>query len=347
MSSFSSRRHFLRFALLGAGLLGAAPLLSLAPAVASAQTRDSGETYTRTALFMGTTVTITVAGTPAALAGDAVSAALTLGRGMAETLTRFGSAGPLGQLNATAALNDAPLELVNLLQRSRQMYALTGGAFDPTVLPLLHLFESRRAHKTQKHLKLDQAELRHALEMVGMERVHVDGSALRLERRGMGITLDGIAKGHIADAMSRRLSAEGCFNHCVNAGGDIVVSGGKGKGQPWRIAIEDPQGKNAYPQVLEMLDGAVATSGIYEVFYTADASRNHLINPVTGVSAGLASVTVSAPDCLTADALATAMAVMPPREALLLADSLPGCACCLLRHDGLTQHSRNWRGRNA
>lgn len=347
MSSFLSRRHFLRFALMSAGMLGAAPLLSLAPSATLARTSGSEETYTRTALFMGTMVTVTVAGTTPEQAGEAVSTALALGRDMAGTLTRFNTSAPLGQLNASTALNDAPPALVHLMQRSQQMHALTGGAFDPTVLPLLHLLESHRDHKAQKHLQLDQAEVRDALEMVGMERVHADGYALRLERQGMGITLDGIAKGHIADLMSRSLSSAGYPNHCVNAGGDIAVSGSKLKGQPWRIAIEDPYGKNAYPQVVEAYSGAVATSGIYEIFYNADASRNHLVNPVTGASAGLASVTVTAPDCLTADALATAMAIMPPREALHLADSLSGCACCLLRHDGLTQCSRNWRGRSA
>ncbi|WP_291441473.1 FAD:protein FMN transferase [Desulfovibrio sp.] len=347
MSSFLSRRHFLRFALVGAGMLGAAPLLSLAPSAALARAFGSEETYTRTALFMGTMVTITVAGASAEQAGEAVNAALALGRNMADILTRFSASGPLGQLNASTSLNDTPPELMHLMQRSQQMYARTGGAFDPTVLPLLHLLESRREQKAQKHLQLDQAELRNALEMVGMERVHADGSSLRLERQGMGITLDGIAKGYIADAISHSLNSGGYPNHCVNAGGDIAVNGGKAKGQPWRIAIEDPYGKSAYPQVIEVYDGAVGTSGIYEIFYNADASRNHLVNPVTGASAGLASVTVTAPDCLTADALATAMAVMPPREALHLADSLPGCACCLLRHDGLTQCSRNWRGRRA
>ena len=58
-------------------------------------------------------------------------------------------------------------------------------------------------------------------------------------------------------------------------------------------------------------------------------------------------MTVTAPDGLTADALATALSVMPPREALSLADSLPGCACCLLRRDGLVQTSGRWRGRTA
>ena len=111
------------------------------------------------------------------------------------------------------------------------------------------------------------------------------------------------------------------------------------------MAVEDPRKRGRYPQALALTTGgAIATSGGYEIFYDAAQRHTHLVSPATGQSPALASVTVTAPDGLMADALATALSVMPPREALALADSLPGCACCLLRRDGLLRASGRWQG---
>ena len=226
------------------------------------------------------------------------------------------------------------------------MGRLTGGAFDVTVLPLLRLLDAHR--NPTGSLRLAEGELREALELVGAEHLEASGKALRFARSGMGLTLDGVAKGHIAEAMSRELAAAGCPDHLVDAGGDMVARGRKAPDAPWRVAVEDPQKRGEYPQVVELpAGGAIATSGGYEVFYDAAQSHSHLVSPATGQSPALAGVTVTAPDGLMADALATALSVMPPREALALADALPGCACCLLRRDGLAQVSGRWQGRAA
>lgn len=350
MSEHYSRRHFLRAALLGGGLFGAASLLpvpaGLVPLLHAAHA-DAGladAPLTRTALFMGTMISISVANVAPALAGDGMERAFAHGRHLAGIFSRFESDTPLSALNARGSLKDAPPTLTGLLERSLRMSRLTGGAFDPTVLPLVRLLEARR--NPQRGLSLTEGEVREALELVGAEHLRLTDKGPAFARSGMGLTLDGIAKGHIADAMSRELTAAGCPDHLVNAGGDVVARGRKAGGQPWLVAVEDPQKRGRYPQVLELARaGAVATSGGYEVFYDATQKRNHLVSPATGQSASLASVTVIAPDGLTADALATALAVMPPREALELADALPGCACCLLRRDGLMQVSGRWPGR--
>lgn len=347
MSMQYSRRHFLRAALAGGGILGAASLLSVFPAASAlALTRGAaGEDavpLSRTALFMGTLVTISVARCGDGQASEAMERAFALGRRMEGVFTRFAADSPLGMANSAGSLNDVPPELAGLLEVSMQMHRLTDGAFDPTVLPVLRLFENSRAGTAPS-----VAETREALELVGVDRLHMGGNRLRFDRQGMALTLDGIAKGHIADAMSRELTAAGCPNHCVNAGGDIVVRGSKAGGAPWRVAVEDPGKKGMFPQVVDLTSGGVATSGIYEVFYDAAHDHSHLINPATGQDAAEASVTVAAPDCRTADALATALSVMPPRDALALMDEMPGCACCLVRRDGLIRTSRRWPGRPA
>lgn len=349
MPSIYSRRHFLRAALLSGGALTAA---TLTPALLPMAARAGGllpggapaEPLQQTSLFMGTMVSISVAQVEPGRAEEGMARAFALGRRMADVFTRFDASSPVGALNADGALSDAPPELNALLQRAMRVGRLTGGAFDVTVLPLLRLLDAHR--NPTGSLRLAEGELRETLELVGAEHLEASGKALRFTRSGMGLTLDGIAKGHIAEAMSRELAAAGCPDHLVNAGGDMVARGRKAPDAPWRVAVEDPQKRGKYPQVVELpAGGAIATSGGYEVFYDAAQSHSHLVSPATGQSPALASVTVTAPEGLMADALATALSVMPPREALALADALPGCACCLLRRDGLARVSGRWQGR--
>ena len=338
----TSRRDFLRWTLAGSGLLltGAASVLPSVPA--RAMTRVAAPVQ-QTALFMGTMVSITVAGSPSTQAHDAMDLAFAEGRRLEGLLTRHDGAAPLGVLNSQGSLRDVPPELRAVLQRAGGVSRLTGGAFDATVLPLVRLLESRS--NPQGELVLSAGELRDALSLVDARAVHLDGSGLRLGKQGMGLTLDGIAKGHIVDAMSAVLLRAGCENHLINAGGDILARGHKAPGLAWRVAVEDPQKRGHYPQVLELYNQAIATSGGYEMTYDARGRHHHLLDPGTGKSPELGSMSVLAPTCMQADALATALAVLPAQESLSLADSLSGCACGLLRRDGRLQVSRRWPAR--
>lgn len=146
----------------------------------------------------------------------------------------------------------------------------------------------------------------------------------------MGLTLDGIAKGHIADEASRFLIAEGLSNHLINAGGDIVAAGEKAPGRPWMVAVENPAARGGFVRRMPLRDRAVATSGSYEIYYDASRRHHHLINPAAGASpTDLVSATVTARTAVEADALATSLSVMAPRDGLRLIASLPAAnACC-------------------
>lgn len=114
----------------------------------------------------------------------------------------------------------------------------------------------------------------------------------------------GLVKGWAVQEASDRLTAAGCRNHCVNAGGDIALRGGPSPGQPWRIGIRHPWQPMALSWVLACTDLAVATSGTYE-------RGAHIIDPFTRLPAtDLVSVTVVGPDLGTADAYATAALAM-------------------------------------
>ena len=213
------------------------------------------------------------------------------------------------------------------------------GIYDVTVQPVIDLF---RAHRNPSgELTLDDSELRAARALVGRRGLQVSGADLSFARSGMGITLDGIAKGYIADRVSAVLTSAGVKNHLVNAGGDIMASGHKSPGVPWRVAVQSPTGP-AYAGELSLSGKAIATSGSYEIYYDASRRHHHLINPASGFSPAVGSVSVVAGTAMEADTLATALSILPPTDALKLVQGLPGRECCILSPGGYIYTSPGW-----
>lgn len=320
-----TRRYFLR-CLTAAAAAAALPLPAFARHDVTAETR----------LMMGTFVTIKTSGVSSVHAADAMGAAFERMAGLVEELTRFDSASPLGQLNASGQLRDAPLPLLDVSRFAARMHALTDGAFDPTVLSLLEVLE-RNADAG-----IDARELAEASALVGMPHVRIEGRDIRFSREGMKMSLDGIAKGYVADEGARALRAAGVSDFLIDAGGDIVAGGGK-QGAPWRVAVENPEkyrGKTGYPAVIALNNRAVATSGIYENVLDSRGNVNHLIDPATGRCAVLPGASVLAPTAMEADALATALCVMAAPVAFM--ENVPRAACLITLPEGELQQSSRW-----
>jgi thiamine biosynthesis lipoprotein len=228
------------------------------------------------------------------------------------------------------------------LEASRQ----TGGAFDMTAGPLIRLW--KRAIKTGE-LPAD-AELAAARARVGWQSVRVErtpadatGRDPRPDRKpepsptatgdtadapawtvtlGKDRTVDlgGIAKGFAVDEAVRALRRHGIADALVDAGGDGYAMGTKPDGSPWRIGVQNPRGPSGeiLDVVLKLRDTGYATSGDYQQYTEIDGVRYaHIVDPRTGrATQQAASVTILAPDCTTADALATGVCVLGPTEGL-------------------------------
>ena len=290
---------------------------------------------TETRLMMGTFVTIKTSGVSEMQASEAMGRAFERMIRLEAALTRFDSASALGQLNAAGRLSDAPEPLMTVIRSAVDMHRVTGGFFDPTVLSLLELLEGRSTG-------LSARETAEASELIGMEHVEVKNDGICFSRSGMKMSLDGIAKGYIADEGARAMRSAGVRNFLINAGGDIVAEGDKG-GLPWRVAVENPEkyhGNTAYPAVRTLKNQAMATSGSYENTLGSDGRLNHLISPVTGRCAALPGASVVASSAMEADALATALCVMSrPAEFM---EKLPDASCLLTLPAGRVQRSSRW-----
>jgi thiamine biosynthesis lipoprotein len=167
--------------------------------------------------------------------------------------------------------------------------------------------------------RLDRGELSHLsedlTEILGLcEHYRVaTGGAFDVRLPGRGLDPCAVVKGWSVQRAAELLTAAGARRFCLNAGGDVVTAGG-----PWRVGVRHPEHADKLCTVLQLTDGAVATSARYE-------RGDHIIDGRTGLPAtGLLSLTVVAPTLTEADSVATAAFAMGP-EGVDWAASLDGC----------------------
>jgi thiamine biosynthesis lipoprotein len=296
---------------------------------------------------MGTLVSLTAIHASRELVEEAAGRAFQeMGR-IVELLNRYDPASALSVLNDRGALRGPPPELSGVLDQALSYNRKTLGAFDPTVLPLVELFRSRgsiHAAGTAPPIPPSPGEVRDLLGLVDIGAVDVKPGSIRLGKVGMGLTLDGIAKGFVVDRMAEILSGFGLSDFLIDAGGDLRASGFREDGRPWRVAVQDPEKEGGFPDVFPLTGMAVATSGSYEIYFDPDRSHHHLVDGVAGASpARCSSVSVVAPTAVEADALATSVFLMGPARGVAFIDSIPRCACLIVEPRGSQLRSSRWR----
>lgn len=161
------------------------------------------------------------------------------------------------------------------------------------------------------------------------------------------LAVDGIAKGYIIDAAIKagRDAAPGVRGLMVDIGGDMRCSGQSPQGGAWTIGVAAPgAADNAAPvELLALSDMAVATSGAGKRDLVIDGcTYAHTLNPLTGLAVDTASVTVVAERAADADALASALSVLPPAAGLSLVERTKGAEARIVTADGVKQTSSGW-----
>jgi thiamine biosynthesis lipoprotein len=288
---------------------------------------------------MGTLVSVTAIHESQSLIEDAVARAFSEMERVVGLLNRYDPASALAFLNTEGAIPDPPPELVAVLSKARSYFDATAGAFDATVQPLVDLFRGAAGSTPPS----DQ-RIRDAVSRVDGGKVEVQESGIRLYGEGMGVTLDGIAKGFIVDVMAEILAGAGLRDFLVNAGGDIRSSGAREDGEPWRVGVQDPAKQGDFPDIISMGHGAVATSGSYEIYFDRERVHHHLVSAEDGASPNTSqSVSVVAPTTLAADAMATSIFVMDPEQGMQFIEAFPQCACLIVDEHGRQWRSKEWR----
>jgi FAD:protein FMN transferase len=217
----------------------------------------------------------------------------------------------------------------NVVSRAIELSELSGGAFDITVGPAVDRWKFG-ANKTDGEFKLPTAEELDSLKAVVGYRaiaVRTNPPSLKKSKPGTSIDLSAIAKGYAVDVVGLTLKDLGCRDFMVEVGGEALVRGQRAGGGKWRIGVQKPDELSfeQAQEVLEITDCAIATSGDYRNYRAIGGKRySHTIDPRTcaPVVNRVASVSVIAEDCMTADGVATALMVLGPDQGLELCQKM-------------------------
>lgn len=230
----------------------------------------------------------------------------------------------LSELNRVGALATPPVELVAVLQASRDVWDLTGGAFDPTVQPLWTLLADHFRAAKPDPSGPTREQFGEALQRVGLDKVAFSANRIVFACPGMALTLNGIAQGFITDRIVDVLRRGGVTKTLVDMG-EIRGVGSRPDGSPWKAGIEDPRDEGGLATILEVEDRAVSTSSGEGFRFDAAGHFNHLIDPRSGFGAGrYRSVAVVAPDATAADAFSTAFSLLEADKVGKIVDRRPG-----------------------
>ncbi len=194
-----------------------------------------------------------------------------------------------------------------LLSRALELCALTDGALDITVYPVLRAW----GFTTGEYRVPEEDELAELSRLVDYTAVEIDECTVSLPR-GVMLDLGAVAKGWAGDAVAALWREAGVKSGLLSLGGNIQTVGAKPDGSKWRIGIRDPFSEETLGAV-EVSDMAVVTSGGYQRYFEEDGvTYCHIIDPQTGRPArsGLASVTVIGPEGVVCDGLSTAIFVL-------------------------------------
>jgi thiamine biosynthesis lipoprotein len=283
---------------------------------------------------MGTLFRITLYAAEEAEASKAAMAAFERVEELEEILSSHREDSELTRLPrlAVSAPQAVSRDLFRVLAQAQQISQLSGGAFDVTVGPLVELWREVRRTKRLP----EAAELARARTAVGYRNIELDLQAgtVLLKRNDMKLDLGGIAKGYAADQALALLKSRGIHRALIDAGGDLAVGAAPPGKAGWKVTVRDLDSQRRKPScTLVLHDVGIATSGdAYQSVDVGGRHYSHIIDPRDGM--GLqdgASTTVIARDGTTADALATALSVMPVSDALRLVESIDGASAYIVR----------------
>lgn len=250
------------------------------------------------------------------------------------SLSMFNPQSTISAVNNASEIQVTDTMFLRVFRRAMEISDWTHGAFDITVAPAVNAWGFGFKHAED----ISPATLDSLREIIGYRKIsETDGLIVKSDARTM-LDCSAIAKGFGSDMVAETLRRNGISDFMVEIGGEIVVSGHNPSGKPWNIGISKPVDDSLsvngeLQTVVAITDCAMATSGNYRNFYVRDGRKYaHTIDPHTcmPVAHSLLSATVFAPDCATADALATSMMVMGPDSARALISAHPGIRAYLI-----------------
>ncbi len=275
-------------------------LLCLLLSIYSVGCKENIYPLTKTEFMLDTVISITIYdGDP-----DALGGAITLCKNYENLLSKTVQSSDVYKINHS---NGTPVSVspdtAELLKTALNIAKTSNGAFDPTVLPLVEIWDVRN-----RTVPPEETEIKENLDYVNHNNVIINGITVTAKENAK-IDLGGIAKGFIADKVKQYLKSNGVTSAVINLGGNTLLIGSK-QGQLFSVGLQKPFGKSGeLSAVLNLTDKTVVTSGIYQRYFEfQNKIYHHIIDPKTGYPSDneITSVTVITDSSTVADGLSTA-----------------------------------------
>ncbi len=222
-----------------------------------------------------------------------------------------------------------------VLKSSKEIFEISGGAFDPTLSPIIRVWGFGEMAEPEK---IPSDKIDSLLDFVGFDKYIVfDKTSLKKTKKHIQLNFNAIAQGYAVDVVALFLEKKNIKNYMVEIGGEVRANGKNASGEYWKIGIDKPieEGKDSVGNIqnterqlqaiVTLNNKSLVTSGNYRKFYIREGKKYpHTINPKTGypVTHTLLSATILADDAMTADGLGTACMVLGKDKALAMIEKL-------------------------
>lgn len=218
-------------------------------------------------------------------------------------------------------------DLITVIEKAIQYAKISSGKFDPTIGPLIKLWNISPNNKNFSIPTLESLEERGHLVDYDKIEINKTNKSIYLPKEGMILDLGGIAKGYAADQIKDYLLSLNIEHAIINLGGNILTIGNRYTNtEGWRIGIQDPfSPRGTSLGTIEISDKTVVTSGVYERYIEYKGKRyHHIIDPDTyyPVDNEIMSVSIITSTSTDADALSTAVFALGLENGMLLVEEL-------------------------
>ena len=230
------------------------------------------------------------------------------------------SLSPFDSLSLVSKVNrqketDIDIHFKKVYDISKKINELSGGAFDPTLAPLIRTWGFGQGHTpTADTLRLDSIA-----RFIGLSKTRMEGNRLIKENKNVEFNFSAVAKGYGCDAIGAMFRRNSVKDYLIEIGGEVLASGKSPRQSEWRVGIESPDnytgagtGRMEYLDFITLKNEGIATSSNLRNSQVVNGRRRgHImsVNMMAPVETDVLSATVIAKSCGTADALATAAIV--------------------------------------
>ena len=214
-----------------------------------------------------------------------------------------------------------------IFNKAHEVSKASEGAYDITCAPLINLW----GFGFEKMDDVTPRAIDSLKQFVGYNKVRIEDRRVVKDDPRLQLNASSIAKGYACDVIAQLFELNGVTDYMIEIGGEVRAKGRNENGEYWKVMIPKPIDDDTNTikekqEIVSLNNMSLATSGNYRNYYIKDGKKYaHTINPLTGYPAeeNILSATVIYPDCMTADAYATAFMVLGLEKACSIADNIP------------------------